>query len=219
MKTRSRQLRLDPERRKPDRNRPHDQNQAGDDEGAAPPELQDAVAPNARGEQHEQEADEQHRELILEFAQVAQTAGAEVADGDAADGHRHDAAVRHQAVASEEDEDDPGKRQDVLVRLRHDRAEPQEPGQDESAEYPRSEAEPEARHHIAQSARDRVGPRHEHDLEDENREDHADRIDQHALGLENRLGPRTQAHLAEQRRDDRGSGDDHQAAEKGRLRP
>ena len=177
---------LQPASREPDAHRPHDQNQTADDHETADPEAADIGEGDIGRQQHEEETHEQNREAVLELAELVVDTGVHVAHDDPGHGHGQEPAGVHDVVARLEQQYDTGQRHDRLVAAGDEHTMPQR------------ERQSDTRHHAAHQTDGQrryagVGD----DLEHEHREQGADRVDQHSLGLENRLEPRMQSQVAE----------------------
>jgi hypothetical protein len=171
--------------------------------------------PNAciRGEQNEEKADQEHAELVLELAQVSIDGRTDVPDDDSGDRHGEDAAVRDEVIAALEQEEHARENHDVLVALGHDRANPQDPRDQDTRERPGSGAETHAEREPQAPTRERIGAGSQNQLEHEHCHDRSDRIDQNALGLEHRGDLGAQPQLRDQGSDDRRAGHHHEAPE------
>ena len=103
----------------------HEQHQGRDDSDAAPAELAELRHPDIGGEEDEEHADEQRRELLLELHQFGESSGFDVADDDPSDRHGDDAAFVEHLVAELEEQKHERQDEHVLETFRYEAAQPQ----------------------------------------------------------------------------------------------
>ena len=147
--------------------------------------------------------------MLLELAELAAHLGAHVAEDGARHHHREDPGVRHDGVASGEEQERPRQTHDVLEAVGYGAAPTQEARQREAKDEARDRAEPQAQQKTLETGGDRrVGP--DHHLQRNGGDDGADRIDQNAFRLEH--GVETGAHrgVAKERPDHRRARHDDQ---------
>ena len=190
----------------PHTNRSDDQNQGGDDRESAPAQRVHIVECDVGREQHEEHADQQDRELVLELTQLVSHPGVEIAGHHTGHRDRHQAARLHDGVAGFEQQYDAGQGKDIFVVARDQHAIPQRASQREPCRQTRDDPEANTDDDPERFRCECGQPRRDDQLQEEASEQRADRVDEHPFGLQNRLDPRAQSHVPQQRLNHRGAG-------------
>ena len=183
-----------------------------------PPSARQIGEPHVRRQQHEQHANQQHRELLLELEQRSLDVGAHVAPRPCRQIAARIPLSAQERVAALEDREHQREREDVLEPLGHGPAAPQQQRDHAPPTPPTAKPSPRRspRPLAPASAPPSGSPTH---LERDDGDERADRVDEDALGLEDGAEVACEPNAAHQRRDDRGTGDDDERAEQDRLAP
>lgn len=211
-------IQIRPDRAEPDAEGTDDEDQGGHHRKPRPSEGDDLLIAHIGRQDHEEQPDQHHRQLILELAQVAFDRGARVSDDNARDRDRQHAAMGEQHLGSRIDQQHAREDRDVLETFRQESCDAQHAGDQESTDRAEDQARREARDTgAAMGEHDPTGFVRKGKAQDHDREDRADRIDQDALGFEHRRNPRLQSQHRNQRPDHRRPRDDHESPEEERL--
>ena len=205
--------------RRGDRQGPHDEHQHGDHHERRRPESPDVVEAYVGREEHEEQADEERRELLLELDELLVDERRAVAHDDARDRDGGDARLVEGDVRALEDQHREAEDEDVLEALRDQTAPAEEERDEAAADHAHGRAEGQPPGHRREREGDRLAGGAEHDLEGDGGGDGADGVDEHALRLEGRGDLALRPEAREERGDDRGAGDDDERAEEERELP
>ena len=196
--------------------RPEDQHHHQDEHDRLWQHGFDGARGDGRGDEHEEDADEQLHERLLELAgerdvdPTRRLDPALVGETDAHQRRRREARVLAQEIGRHDRCDDDHQRgEDGHPRLVEVYLAQEHPEEDRARDG-RSRAHSDAQRELAES------PARAHGVEDEDAEQRADRVDEHAFPLQRRPDRTCRADEGEERKHDGRTGDDEDRADQER---
>ena len=167
--------------------RPDDKHEGGHRDNSRGTQGSHLRQPYVRGEEHEQEADQQDRELLLELLELPARQGGGIADHHAGDGRRHDPTVGKDHLGRGPEREQEGQREDACVALGDQAFGGQQPADHQAADHTDPGSQQEPARDSEQPAGRQVQLLRQNDLECHHCDDGGDGVDEDAFGFQDRV--------------------------------
>ena len=196
--------------------RPHDEHEESDHGCPSPAETRNLGQTNVRGKQHEEQTEQQRRELLLELVQLARLSARQVPDQKAGDDGHQDAALVPQRIADLVETDDDGEGERVSSLRGHDPLVAHRESDEGAGHEAEQHTDRDSLCERPTAPRQKLRRVRDGELERDDGECRADRVSENGLAFENRRHPRQHANSAQDRLDDGGPGHHDERAEENR---